>query len=262
MNASPSSSARQPSGPHRLPSPRGAGAFPDTRWSVVARVHIDDPAVRHRALDDLCTQYRYPLYCCIRQRGFSHADADDALQDFLAALIRRRVFDKARAASGRLRDLLFTALRHFLSNWKRDHAHREREVSTDAPAPSGTGHDARYEAEVFRDDDTPGRIFERKWACALLKAVLHRLRSKYTARGKAALYDEFRPLVLGGGTLAHEQAAAIATRFQMTEVNVRVTFSRFLKDYRVLLKDEIRRTLADPADIEDEVQYLKRLFTY
>ena len=66
----------------------GNGCFPATQWTLIHRLRSSDAKVARRALDDLCAQYYYPLYCYIRRRGFDQHDAEDALQDFFSKLLR------------------------------------------------------------------------------------------------------------------------------------------------------------------------------
>ena len=73
-------------------SERADGSFPATHWTLIARLRNPDETVARIALDELCAQYHYPLYCYIRHRGLAHHDAQDALQDFFAKLLRLGVF--------------------------------------------------------------------------------------------------------------------------------------------------------------------------
>ena len=110
---------------------KGDGSFPTTQWSLIARLKSPDEATARRALDDLCTQYHFPLYCAIRHRGLAHHDAEDALHDFLAKLLRLDSFAGADAEKGRLRAFLGTALTRFLHNWHRDRAPLARDGGRD-----------------------------------------------------------------------------------------------------------------------------------
>lgn len=156
---------------------RGDGRFPSTQWSLIKRLRSPDEATARRALDDLVAQYHFPLYCVIRHRGLAHHDAEDALHDFLAKLLRLDSFAGADVEKGRLRAFLSTALGRFLSNWHRDRAARAREVSLDSvPGEDGArGHpasEARYRVAQFPDHETPERLFDRQWACELFARVL------------------------------------------------------------------------------------------
>ena len=50
--------------------------------------------------------------------------------------------------------------------------------------------------------------------------------------------------------------AAIAAELGMTEGAVKMAASRLRKRYGEILREEIARTVADPADVEDEVRAL------
>jgi RNA polymerase sigma-70 factor (ECF subfamily) len=237
----------------------GGGKFPTTQWTLIARLKSDDAAVQHRALDDLCTQYHYPLYCCIRHRGLAHHDAQDALHDFLASLLRRGTFAKAERTEGHLRTFLSHALRQFLINWHRDRPHRACEISTDAEA-SLAETDARYMKERFRDDDTPERVFERKWAQELLHRVLQRLGEDCAARKKGALFAKLGPVLRRGGSLRGEDATALAADLGMTESALRMAHSRLLTEYAEKLRDEVRQTVTEESEVPEELAHLRTIF--
>jgi RNA polymerase sigma-70 factor (ECF subfamily) len=238
---------------------RGDGHFPTTHWTLIARLKSDDEATTRRALDELCAQYHYPLYCYIRRRGLEHHDAQDALHDFLAKLLRHESFHDVDAEKGRLRAFLAAALGRFLLNWKRDRRHRANEVSLDSEAgiPQSEG---RYLKERFSDQDTPDRVFERKWASELMRHVLRRLETDYAERGKAALFKVLKPALLRGGSLRGEDAGTLAAGLEMKEGTLRVAYSRLLRDYGGILEAEVRQTVADPGQVTEELRYLRSLF--
>src|SRR5262245_18339200 len=69
--------------------PDSTPGFPATHWSLIARVKSPDEGEASKALEELCAQYHYPLYCYLRRRGCDHHDSQDVLQDFFALLLRR-----------------------------------------------------------------------------------------------------------------------------------------------------------------------------
>ena len=101
---------------------------------------------------------------------------------------------------------------------------------------------------------TPERLFERRWATGLLENAVARLEAESTAAGKAALVSHLLPTLTGGrGDIP---LAAIAAELGMTEGAVKMAASRLRKRYGEILREEIARTVADPADVEDEVRAL------
>lgn len=229
--------------------------FPDTSWSLVRRLRSDDAADVRRALDELCLQYYYPLYCYIRRRGLEHHDAQDALHGFLTRLLHAGSLADADESKGHLRSLLTTALQRFLANWERAEARREYVVHFDT-----TVAEARYEEEQFSSDDTPDRVLERKWAHELMQRVLQRLREDYQANGKGSLFDALQPVVVAGGSLRGHDGEAIAQSLNIPQVTLRVSLSRLLKDYREVLHREVSQTVTRVEDVDAEIDYLRRIF--
>jgi len=236
-----------------------AGRFPATPWTLVARLKSADAATAQRALDDLCKQYHYPLYCYIRRRGVPHHDAQDALHDFLAKLLRTHAFESVDSTKGHLRAFLSTALHHFLINRHEGAARRSAELSTDSEHLVEAD-EQRFLKEKFTERDTPDRIFERKWAQELLRHVFEQLKTQYAARGKSALLETLKPVILRGGSLRGEDPAALAASVGMNEPALRKALSRLLRDYRKLLENEVLQTVDQPEEVTGELAYLRGLF--
>ena len=113
--------------------------------------------------------------------------------------------------------------------------------------------EGRYSAEPV-NDWTPERLFDRRWAIDLLENAVARLEAESTAAGKTALVSHLLPTLTGGrGNLP---LAAIAAELGMSEGAVKMAASRLRRRYGEILREEIARTVADPADIEDEVRAL------
>jgi RNA polymerase sigma-70 factor (ECF subfamily) len=239
--------------------PQGDGRFPTTHWTLIARLKSPDVETARRALDELVAQYHFPLYCVIRRRGLAHHDAEDALHDFLAKLLRLEAFADADAEKGRLRAFLSAALTRFLHNWHRDHAARAREVSLEATAPGGD-EEARYRQESFPDHETPERLFDRQWARELLGRVLQRLAVQYLERGKLATYTALAPVLQAGGRLRAGEGPRLAAELGLSESTLRVTLHRFLKDFRALLEEEVLQTVATRGEVEAEIAHLQATF--
>ena len=239
--------------------PPSDGTFPETHWTLIQRLKSPDPSTVRRALDELCRQYYYPLYCYIRHRGLEHHDAEDALQDFLVKLLRLGTFEEADASRGRLRAFLGTALRRFLINWRRDHSARDRAASLELAT---TGHDReqRYREERFTEAETPEFIFDRQWGLEVLHRVIHRLGKSYAARGRTCVFETLRPVLHAGGSLRGEDTSRLAAALDTTEGAVRVALSRLLRDYRGILEDEILQTVDSRAEVETEIAHLLQVF--
>ena len=61
--------------------------FRTTQWTLVMAAGAPMGADTHRALEELCRQYWYPLYAFIRRRGYDVPEAEDLTQSFFAKLL-------------------------------------------------------------------------------------------------------------------------------------------------------------------------------
>jgi RNA polymerase sigma-70 factor (ECF subfamily) len=233
-----------------------AAGFPTTHWSRVLRAAADPTDREGRdALERLCRDYWYPLYAFVRRKGLDREEAGDLVQGFLADLIERRDLTKADPSRGRFRSFLRTACSHFLSHARgHDRAMKrgggQTPVSIDVQDAEG-----RYINEPAHDL-TAERLFERRWALALLGHVLARLESEANRAGKSDLFDRLRTMLEGDDLV--ESYSEIGESLQMSEGAVKVAAHRFRGRYRQILREEVARTVADPAEIDAEITDLLR----
>jgi RNA polymerase sigma factor (sigma-70 family) len=232
------------------PSP---GQFPTTRWSRVVLAGDPDAPLARESLAELCSAYWYPLYAYIRRRGHGPEHAADLTQDFFARLLEKGLLSEADPMRGRFRAFLRTVCLHFLAN-RRDHERAKKRGSGRAALPIDSGDaEGRYSRELA-DGLTPERIFERSWALTLLGRVLDQLGREYDEAGKGATFEALRGML--DGTSDEASYAAVAGRMGTTEGAARVAAHRLRRRYGALLRREIASTLADPAEVEDEIRQL------
>jgi RNA polymerase sigma-70 factor (ECF subfamily) len=205
------------------------------------------------ALEKLCRTYWYPLYAFLRREGRSPHDAQDLTQEFFARLLRRDFLENVDPQKGRFRSFLLAALRHFLCDeW--DKARAEKRGGGQAIV-SLNDHNAEERYLLEPDASAPAeRIFEQHWALTLLAQALTRLREEFTAAGKAA---EFVHLKVFLSTLTSDGAYdAVAANLQLSVDTIAVKVHRLRQRYGELIRAEIARTVASPADIEEELGHL------
>ena len=229
--------------------------FTTTHWSVVLTAQGDTPASA-TALEQLCRTYWYPLYAHVRHQGYSPEDAQDLTQSFFLHLLLRKPFAGVHPDKGRFRSFLLAALTHFLAD-QRDHDLAQKRgggrtmVSLDVD-----GAEARYCQELV-DAQDPAKLFERRWALTLLEQVLLRLEQDYTQTGRAAVFQHLKPfLVEGSRAKSH---AAVAAEAGLSEEAVKKGVQRLRWRYGRLFREEIAHTVADPAEVEQELCYLRQV---
>ena len=103
-------------------------------------------------------------------------------------------------------------------------------------------------------EETQERAFERRWALELLDAALAELRAEYVESGRGKLFDTLKGCLAAGG--ADVAYAGLANDLGMTEGAVKVAVHRLRQRYRDRLRSAIARTVADEADVDDEVRDL------
>ena len=86
----------------------------------------------------------------------------------------------------------------------------------------------------------------------LLESVFGDLRADYERRGKSALFEALKSQLAGGPETP--PLAAVAPRLGMTEGAVQVAAHRLRGRYREALLSRIGVTVADPAEIEEEIR--------
>lgn len=235
--------------------------FPSTSWTLVRRTRADDAdgGAAGEALDALCRAYWRPLYAYARGRGLARADAQDAVQDFFAVVLRRELFQRAEPDAGKLRSFLLTALkRHLLDRAAHENAARRRpeggwaELDFEATeAEWGRGVATIPEAEAG---------FERQWARELLARATERLAARYAAEGKREVFDALRSEALeaesGEGDSMIENRRTAATPAGMSSGARRVAVHRLRRRFADALRATVAETLPEGGDVDAELREL------
>jgi RNA polymerase sigma-70 factor (ECF subfamily) len=243
--------------PTTAPSDAVSGAgFVPTRWTVVLTAARSDTTHAREALAQLCQTYWYPLYACVRRKGYAPPDAEDLTQAFFARVLEEHFIAAADPAKGRFRSFLLTRLNHFLADeWDRLTAQKRGGGQRLIPLESGTA-DTRYQIEPV-DQYSPDKLFEYRWAVTLLELVFARLRQEYESDGKTALFDELKECL--AQTRAAVPYAEASARLGLSEGALRVAAHRLRQRYRDLLRAEIAETVSRPEEVEEELRYLFRV---
>lgn len=116
---------------------------------------------------------------------------------------------------------------------------------------------AEAEAAMPCDGSNPGeedRQFEQRWAGALVNRALEQLRLTLAAEGKERLYEELQVFVTGAGPLPDQ--AETAARLGVPFATLRTHIRRLRERYRDVLRAEVARTVATPAEVDDELRHL------
>jgi RNA polymerase sigma factor (sigma-70 family) len=230
---------------------QGPSPFPTTRWTLVIAAGDPQRKEARSALSSLCEQYWYPLYAYLRRRGYPAEQAQDLTQEFFVRVLEGRCLDRADPVKGRFRSFILTSLKFFVADEEDRQRARKRGGGLLVPLEFSSGEE-RYQREPAHDE-TPERIFERRWALSLLDLVVEKLRDEFVHHGRPDHFERLKVFLLGQSDAPY---AALAREMNTSEGALKVAIHRLRKRYRELLRQEIADTVADPAVVESELRYL------
>jgi len=210
-----------------------------------------------QALAGFCDAYWPPLYSFLRHRGYQSPDAQDLVQGFFAYLLKQNSLIRADQQRGRLRTFLLGSLQNFLFNeYDRARALKRgggrQMVSIDEHLPDAEA------AMLATSHLSDVGCYDFVWASNIVTRAWQQLQSAFVAEGKAEWLEELRPFVAGGSVKPPNQEEA-AARLEVPIATLRTWLSRLRQRYRDSLRMEVARTVSDPADIDQELQYLYQI---
>ena len=232
--------------------------FVSTRWTRVLEA-CDSAASAHAlsALSELCQIYWRPLYLFLRcSKGYGHEDAQDLTQAFFAHLIEKRGYAHADREKGRFRAFLLAALKNFIAD-ARDHERALKRgggmilEKLDDKAEAQIAQPAKWQAD---------EVYDREWAVSLVRQALDRLAQECALAGKAELFDCLMPrlAVTEESAVPYEE---MARRSHLAVTTLRHELARLRARYRAILRDEVRGTVREPGEVDEELRYLCQALT-
>lgn len=231
------------------------GQFAATRWTVVLKAREKNSPEVGAALETLCRVYWPPLYAFARRQGRTPHDAQDLTQAFFARLLEDDA-DALRLVApekGRFRSFLLVAFKRFMANeWEKARAGKRGggrlHVTFDTALAESGYH------EGLRDEASAEKLYERRWALTLLDQAMARLRGEFVAADKTREFDVLKVYLTAprGG----DGYAPVAAALGLSEGAARVAVHRLRRRFREVFREEIAHTVADAAEIDDEVRHL------
>jgi RNA polymerase sigma factor (sigma-70 family) len=227
--------------------------FQTTHWSLVAAARDRASPEARQALTELCETYWYPLYAFIRRSGRGTEEARDLTQEFFAQLLEKDYLAGVDREKGKFRSFLLAACKHFLANERDRAAAVKRGGGCSIHSFDSRDAENRFGKEPAHHS-TPERLYERRWALMLLQNALGQLRSEFQQAGKEAVFERLKSMLTG--EKKEERYADAAVALGISESSVKVSVHRLRRRYGEILREQIGRTLRDPAEIDAEIRDL------
>ncbi len=226
--------------------------FHPTHWSVVVAAGDTRSPESAQALEKLCRAYWFPLYAYVRRLGKDAHEAQDLTQAFFQHLLEKKALGTVDPAKGKFRSFLLASLANFLNN-ERDKAGRLKRgggaeiFSLDATV------EQRYEAGLV-DGESPDRLFDRRWASAVVEQVAARLRAEFAQANQAERFDVLKDFLTGDPrSVSYEDAA---TKLGLSVSAVTSAIHRLRARFRELFREEIANTVSGTDEVEEEIRHL------
>jgi RNA polymerase sigma-70 factor (ECF subfamily) len=193
------------------------------------------------------------VYVFLRKQGYGHEDAQDLTQAFFAHLIENRGYAQADREKGRFRSFLLVALKNFTAD-ARDREHALKRGGGMIPEKL----DDHAEAQIARAAKWQAdEVYDREWAASLVRQALDRLAQECTLTGKAKLFSCLKPRLV-----AREESAVVYEKMAQQScravTSLRRERARLRARYRAILREEVRATVPEATDVDEELRYLCR----
>lgn len=241
------------------------GLFPTTIWSEVRRggAPASGPdsgrnsarnSARDSALGELARRYQGPAEAYLRAAlGVSRESAHELFQEFFAWMLASDFLSKAEPERGRFRGFLKVALRRFATDELRKGLAAKRGGGREPDALDGAPEDSAS-PRIDPVQKTPEEELDEAWRAALVEAAFERTRLDFEARERGLVFTVFRDYYLAPGPALDYRA--LAARHGITTTDVSNYLQRTKKAYREHLRALVLDTVAEAADLGEELVWL------
>lgn len=225
--------------------------FPETSWTLVAAATLNGDASGRRALESLCQAYWPAVVTFLQSRGQGREEAEDITQEFFAALVESRLWQRADQAQGRFRNFLLGALMRVVGRHTRRAEALKRGggvnvVALDALADEGV--------ELAAADLSAQMLFDRAWADRVLERAMESLMEETADQQGFLLLQRF---LIAGDDAPEYADAACQLGCSLGAFKSRVR--RFRQRYRELVERHVAQTVSSPDEVAEELQHLERI---
>jgi RNA polymerase sigma factor (sigma-70 family) len=232
-----------------------AHRFRTTRWTAVLLSAQSQAPGCQAALGELYRIYWYPLYAYVRRRGHTPEEAQDLTQGFFLHLLEHKTLARVDPLKGKFRSFLLGSLQNYLSTEADRASCLKRGGKVEFVSLEMRAAEDRYRLEPA-DQLSAEKIFEARWALILLEHALTVLGRQYAVRRKEAVFEILKSFIGIGASGPEASYETAGQRLGVGVGTVKTLIYRLRKQYMAVVREEVGRTVSDPAEIEDELRAL------
>ncbi len=211
--------------------------FQKTSWTQILQARDGSATMTQNALEHLINLYWKPVYFHIRRKGHDVEDAKDLAQEYFTKFMERGALLSVDPAKGKFRTFILATLDHFLCDeYDRRKAKKRQPMLNFAQAEEHYHHDYN---------------FERDWATVVLDRAFTRLQEIAPREARVVAAQR-------SGKTAYQD---LANELGTTEANIKVMAHRGRTKLHGLILDELRETVSQPGEEQEELAALFRAFS-
>ncbi len=210
-------------------------------------------ASRNAAREQFARAYWYPVYAFIRRKGNEHEAAEDLTQGFFAQMVEKNWLAGVERRETRFSTLLLNILGNYLISEHR-HATRQKRGGGIAALSLDMAAAEQWFGAEPRTDETPERVFERRFAMSVLGSALETMKNALHAAGRGRQFDLLSPFLSREPDKGDYDAAAQTLGISSNAIAAAVL--RLRREYRQHVRAEVAAGLADPSRVEEELRHL------
>jgi RNA polymerase sigma-70 factor (ECF subfamily) len=235
--------------------------FHTTCWTEIISARTQDEVRQKEALNRLIQQCWKPVYCYLRQKGYSNDTAKDMTQGFFyEVVLGRDLIQQASRDKGKFRTFLLTALDRYATDiYRRDNAQKRSPDAGIVSLEMNDSDNLKVQAEL-----DPDQIFNYTWASEILNRVLDEVREYCAATDRQAYWNVFNekviiPIIDGNNTPA---LSDLCEKYGISdEAKVSNMIAYVKGKFRSTMMQCLRQFVESEAEIEEEFNALFKILS-
>ncbi len=212
-----------------------------------------DGASRNNAMEQFARAYWYPVYAFVRRKGHEHEAAEDLTQGFFAQMVEKNWLAGVERRETRFSTLLLNILGNYLISEHR-HATRQKRGRGSTPLSLDMAAAEQWFGAEPRSDETPERVFERRFAMSVLSSALETMKDALHSAGRGRQFDTLSPFLSREPDKGEYDTAAQTLGISNNAIAAAVL--RLRREYRQHVREEVAAGLSDVSRLDEELRHL------